>query len=254
MKFNKIFSIIILIIGLYSSNSLAECTGRLLGYKPCNELFNSTQPKKLFEELLNQSKLGNEAANFKLGMMYESGIFVNKDINKANYYYLKAANCNVVLAQYLVGLSYLNGYGFKKDLDSALYWFIRSANYGYAKSMYNASKIIKESADTSKYHLVIDYLEGASLKGNLKSLSLLSRIYFDGVIVKQDINKALHYLNLSAENGDVASMAVLAVFYIEGKFVDKNPRLGWKLMEKAASTGNKYAINYIELNGDGNDK
>ncbi|WP_064603650.1 tetratricopeptide repeat protein [Photobacterium sp. J15] len=254
MKISRLFLISVFIIGLYSNNSLAECTGRFLGYKPCNELFNSTQQNQLFEELLNQSTLGNETANFKLGMMFEFGIYVSKNIDKANYYYLKAANGNVVLAQFIVGLGYLNGYGLKKDLDAALFWFVRSANSGHAKSMYNAAKIIMESADVSKYYLVIDYLEGASVKGNLNSLALLSRIYFDGVIVNQDIHKALHYLNLSSEGGDVASMAVLAVFYIEGKFVDKNPRLGWKLMEKAASAGSIYAIEYIELNGGSNDK
>ncbi|GBC52681.2 kinase-like domain-containing protein [Rhizophagus irregularis DAOM 181602=DAOM 197198] len=62
-------------------------------------------------------------AQFKLGLCYEEGIGIEKDEAKAFYWYQKTAQQGVNNAQYKLGFFYKIGKGVKKDLEKSIYWF-----------------------------------------------------------------------------------------------------------------------------------
>lgn len=73
-----------------------------------------------------------------LGVCYAYGFFVEKDMEKAAYWFKNAANKGLSLAQFNLGNCYYHGYGMKKDRKLAYYWYKRADKQGLsiAKEMF----------------------------------------------------------------------------------------------------------------------
>ncbi|MGO9744271.1 MAG: toll/interleukin-1 receptor domain-containing protein [Roseiarcus sp.] len=72
---------------------------------------------------------------FDMGMAYEQGDGVEKDVVKAFDWYLRAARQGLPIAQIEVGLDYENGNGVEKDVAKALAWYRKAAEQGYEPAM-----------------------------------------------------------------------------------------------------------------------
>jgi TPR repeat protein len=73
---------------------------------------------------------GDAAAQYKLGVRYDSGQGVGQDGGEAAKWYRKAADQGCAPAQYNLGVCYANGQGVAKDLRAARDWFARAAAAG----------------------------------------------------------------------------------------------------------------------------
>lgn len=73
-----------------------------------------------------------------LGVCYAYGFFVEKDMEKAAYWFLKAARQGLDVAQFNLANCYYHGYGVKKDRKLAFYWYERADRQGLliAKEMF----------------------------------------------------------------------------------------------------------------------
>jgi TPR repeat protein len=69
-----------------------------------------------------------------LGMMYEEGDGVDKDVEKAVKLYRFAADQGHAMAQGSLGWMYINGNGVEEDLDEAAKWYRRSEQSRKAKN------------------------------------------------------------------------------------------------------------------------
>ncbi len=78
----------------------------------------------------------HSAAQFNLGVLYEHGEGVQKDLNAAVQWYEKAAQQNNVKAQYNLGYLLLEGFGVPKNPVAALQWLEKAAHQGYAPAEY----------------------------------------------------------------------------------------------------------------------
>lgn len=78
--------------------------------------------------LAAQNKL--PIANYNVGVFYEQGRTVDRDLAKAFGFFQEAAQAGVALAMQKVGLYYSNGAGTVKDPVAAAGWFARSAAAG----------------------------------------------------------------------------------------------------------------------------
>ncbi len=78
--------------------------------------------------LAAQNKL--PIANYNVGVFYEQGRTVDRDLTKAFGFFQEAAQAGVALAMQKVGLYYSNGAGTVKDPVAAAGWFARSAAAG----------------------------------------------------------------------------------------------------------------------------
>ena len=80
----------------------------------------------MFQELAEK---GNVMAQFYLGLSYDKGKGVPKDVRKAIEWYTKAAEQGHIIAQYNLALCYRYDY---KDARAAVEWYTKAAEQGYA--------------------------------------------------------------------------------------------------------------------------
>ena len=73
-----------------------------------------------------------------LGVCYANGFYVKKDMEKAAYWFQKAARQGLDVAQFNLANCYYHGYGVKKDRKQAFYWYERADRQGLliAKEMF----------------------------------------------------------------------------------------------------------------------
>ena len=62
--------------------------------------------------------------------MYENGIGVKQDYDKAIFWYTEAAKQGDTNAQNNLGLMYENGDGVEKNLEKAIYWYNKAIELG----------------------------------------------------------------------------------------------------------------------------
>ncbi len=89
------------------------------------------------ERLTTASDNGYAKASYYLGQIYENGIEVDKDYEKAMEYYLVAADSDFAPALNQIGYMYYNGLGVDVDFASAVYYQKLAALQGYAKAQVN---------------------------------------------------------------------------------------------------------------------
>ena len=65
-----------------------------------------------------------------LGVCYAYGFYVEKDVEKAAYWFQKAARQGLDVAQFNLANCYYQGAGMNKDRKLAFYWYRRADNQG----------------------------------------------------------------------------------------------------------------------------
>lgn len=113
-----------------------------------------------------------------LGVMYNNGDYVNKDLDKAFLYYKKAADLGNPDAKFNLGQMYFYGEGVKQDYGKSFYWYDASA-----KQDYDFAKI------------------------------QLATLYYKGYGVEKNIEKAISIINSMAEEGDPDAIYNIRLYY-----------------------------------------
>ena len=154
-------------------------------------------------EMLTECAVGGDPLScFMLGRIYFKGEFVNRDLSKAEKYLLMADKDSGYACYYL-GRLYLEEEIY--DLDKAVEWLEKAVNYDEIKAYasYSLAKILLED---NKYHdtqKAIKLLELSAEENNWASF-LLGRLYVFGTEdIEKDKEKAMEWLNRSADDGNV---------------------------------------------------
>ena len=151
---------------------------------------------------------GDPLSCFMLGRIYFKGEFVNRDLSKAEKYLLMADKDSGYACYYL-GRLYLEGE--KYDPDKAVEWLEKAVTYDdiSANASYSLAKILLED---NKYHdtqKAIKLLELSAEENNWASF-LLGRLYVFGTEdIEKDKEKAMEWLNRSADDGNVYAQTFL---------------------------------------------
>lgn len=108
---------------------------------------------------------GDAKAQSLLGMLYESGEGVTKDIAKAVSLYQKAAEQGYAEAQYNLGRCYEKGLGVESDLVEAIKMYLKAAEQGHkdAKMVLTRLSPINISGETPSIKVVISKGESFAL-------------------------------------------------------------------------------------------
>lgn len=83
---------------------------------------NKTISQEELEQLMCDAEQGDAKAQYNLAYCYEYGDGVVQDIDKAIYWYKKAAEQEFVPAQVSLGNIYYYGEGVEQDLQQAAEW------------------------------------------------------------------------------------------------------------------------------------
>ena len=163
--------------------------------------------EKGLEMLTECADSGDTLSCYKLGKIYFKGEIVYKDLNIAEKYLLKAAENKNEYALYSLGKLYLE----ENSLDKAVGYFEKALRYEEIKP-YAEYSLAKIMLDNNPYHdseKAVSLLESAAMENDWASF-LLGRLYLYGIDdIQKDKEKALEWLELSAEQGNEYAQNVI---------------------------------------------
>jgi hypothetical protein len=168
-----------------------------------------SEPSKPAEPKLTDQ--GDAAAQFNLGVKYNYGRGVPKDLEKAAAFYQKAADQGHADAQNNLAALYENGQGVPKDWSKA-------------------AELCKKAAD----------------QGNAAAQNHLGWLYRNGQGVPKDLGKAVELYQQAADHGNVRAQYNLGLLYEDGQGVPKDLGKAAELYQKAANQGYRPAIENLK--------
>lgn len=211
----------------------------LLGNKSNEEL------EKGYKYLEKSYKLGNVAASNLIGNMYLNGIYpLEKDVEKAREYYLKAADNNYAYAYNNLGRIEED----KNNLDGAFDYYLQSANLGESWACNKVAEayrigVVNKDMDKAYYYYT------RALENNYRTLcfyayyNLAKYFYMNGYDkYSKDLNKAIEYFNIASEAG-ILDASLELFFYYSNEYlssrdtIDKDMILKYK---KVIESHSKY--------------
>lgn len=111
------------------------------------DTYRSSQKQFNIEDKAEQ---GDAQAQFELGLQYEKGDGVNKDLKKAIYWYQKAADQGQAEAQNNLGVLYLKGEGVPQNSQQAMHWFKKASEQGLAIGQNNIGILYENGLGVKK--------------------------------------------------------------------------------------------------------
>lgn len=140
--------------------------------------------------------------------------FIRIDYKEALKYLKKGAQKGHSNSINLLGLFYEKGYGVKKDIQQAIAYYKQVANY----NTYAAFHLGRYYRDNKEYKKAIKYFEISSRSNKSNALVELGIIYESGLGVDKDINKAIKYYEKAYSNTkDKSASYNIALIYHYGK-------------------------------------
>ena len=113
------------------------------------------------QELRRLSEQGDLEAQYQLGLKYQKGNEVNRDLKEARKWWRKAAEKGHAKSQLILGSLYAQGYGVEKDIVEAEKWVRQAAEQGFAPAQYNlgviyanSEGVIKSYVEAYKWYLI----------------------------------------------------------------------------------------------------
>ncbi|GGI85973.1 tetratricopeptide repeat protein [Legionella impletisoli] len=128
----------------------------LMAFMSETEFSPSSSEKTPFERILGKAILGVPDAQFKLGQLYEHGIAVNQNYQKALEFYQLAAEQKDLRAEYNIGLMYLEGKGVERNYQEAESWLKDAAFKGNTMAQYALARIKEQGFHDETGKIVIE--------------------------------------------------------------------------------------------------
>jgi TPR repeat protein len=173
-------------------------------------------------------------AQITMTILYENGMGVLKDIEKAIDWYTKCAELGLVEAQFLLGELYCN----KNDKKLAAKWIKKAAKQGHAKAQYKLSYIYNYGRGVRKDDKqAIKWCRKAAEQGYASAQLELGHQYSYGVSLSKDLLKAADWYTKAAKQGSASSQLSLAELYEGGWGVEQDYPRAYSLFNAAAING-----------------
>lgn len=198
-----------------------------------------------FNQLKKEAEGGNINAQITLAELYFNGIFVSENIDKAEYWLLKAVKSGNALAQADLAYLYLEQY---KDKEAKI-WLEKSAKQGNIDATYNLALLLYEEEKENKdFAQIINLLERVA--NNKETVYVGEVEYLLAWILlteKEALNVSLGkvYLESAVAKGNAPAEYLMGELYEEGEIYPKNMEKAKELYVKAASKQLPEAIDKI---------
>jgi hypothetical protein len=112
--------------------------------------FNERNYEKALDIWAEMANQGDSASVNALGMMYQSGKGVARDVGAAARLYKKAAQAGLPAAQNNLAVLYEGGEGVPQDLVKAVDLYRRAAAQGYVWAQYNLGRLHASGSGVNK--------------------------------------------------------------------------------------------------------
>jgi len=154
------------------------------------------------DDLRAKAEQGDPAAQFQLGMAYDSGVRVAKNQGEAALWYRKAAEQNYAPAQSSLGSLYQFGVGVQQSDTEAIRWYQKAVDQGFPTAFSNLGYMYDMGLGVpqDKARAATLYRSAAE-KGCLEGMLNLGMSYWRGEGVQKDLIQAHMWLDLARSYG-----------------------------------------------------
>ncbi|MBO4414427.1 MAG: SEL1-like repeat protein [Lachnospiraceae bacterium] len=196
---------------------------------------------------------------YLLGKMYDEGIIIEQDQEKALYWFDKAISVtgvntgygfamiaedrvNDLLEMFIdrVDADMLYRYGMS---ESIVRYLEKAADMGHPEAAYELGELY-EFGKRLVYidlHKAFEYYKKAFNRGCAKAGERLAYFYENGIECEADHEKAFELYSLHMAEGSLFSKVRLGVMYEEGKGVTRDRKKAFRMYTEAADAGSKEA-------------
>jgi uncharacterized protein len=143
-------------------------------------------------------------------------------------------------AQNSFGCMCKEGKGVAQDCRKAIDYWLMSHAQGNSWAQSNLAEAFADWVDNRDLEKALQFSRLGADQGHPKSLHDLGRFYYSGIGVKQDIKQAMEWYHKAMNAGSVTAMCVLGQMYlVDGKWQDVDK--AFELFLKAAEHGHEDA-------------
>lgn len=187
---------------------------------------------------------GDAVAMTLVGVLYQDGTGVKKDLPEASRWFRLAAERGNREAQFALAMLLLQAQGIPEDRPAAIALLEKAAANGHAGAMYNLGIVTLESAPAPPdYPRAVNFFERAAGLGDADANYALGLLYREGRGAAVDPQKALRYLAEAAASHHIPGTVEYAIALFNGTGVDKDEAAAARLFLKAAYANNPVAQN-----------
>lgn len=164
------------------------------------------------QALLKRAMTDDVRAQHDLAALYSTGKSdVTLDYTKAAFWFREAARGGLANARYNLGVLYQQGLGVEKDMDMALAWYRTAALLDHPEARYNLGIAAAEGIGMA-YNpaMAAGYFEAAARGGVIDAAYNLGNILENGLIDQPRIYEAMFWYALAAAGGHEAAKKDLA--------------------------------------------
>ncbi|GEM_PF-3311510 len=187
------------------------------------------------EWLTQFAEQGDALSQYNLAVLYENGMGVRQDKNKAFELYSLAAEQGLIIAFNNLGTMYQQGEGTSQDYTQAIKWYKKGVKYNNANAQKNLASAYRNGTGVTRdYNKAIELLELAANQGIREAQYDLGVMYQKGQGVSVDYHQAFKWFKAASDQGFGPAMHNLGVYYQRGLGVSQDYARGTRLIQQAA--------------------
>ncbi len=180
---------------------------------------------------------------YHIGMMYLNGLGTQIDNHKAAEYLEKSAESGNQYAKRLLALEYISGKNFEQDIEKGISLLTECADSGDAFSCYKLGnlylkdEIVMQDLDKAERYLLF-------AEDNEFTQYALGKLYLQKE--KYDIEKAVSYFEKSADKNMQVSYQLGRLYFFGADGLEKDKEKAMRFLNLSAEQGNEYAQNILD--------
>ncbi len=202
---------------------------------------------------------GYSQAQQELGLIYEAGTLVVKNIREAVRLYSAAAAQNNAFAMKCLGVLYLtdeNSTNAQKEDAVAL--LNRAAEFELPEAQTVLAQMYRQGIAVKKdMAKALGLYERAAKNGHTDAMLVLALIYEQGTGVKKSSSDSAKWYKMAADRGNASALFRLGVMSYRGEGVKEDHAEAFRYFKQAAERGQTtawYNVAWLSLTGDGTPK
>ena len=197
---------------------------------------------------------GYAQAQWELGLLYETGEQVEKDVGRAIGLYSKAAAQDDAFAMKFLAVLYLNGNN-PAYRETAFELLKRADRANLPEAQLLLAQLYQKGISVKKdSQKAVQWYKKAAQNGSSEAMNILGWRFENGEGVPKSAAEAVKCYKAAAERGERNALFRLGVLHYTGKHVAANHALAFEYFKKAAEFGDVtawYNVAWLNKTGDG---
>ncbi len=159
--------------------------------------------------LSNKALAGDTQAQLQLGIAFQFGQGMDKNLEEAMHWYHVAADRADPVAQTNLGYLYETGAAGSGNEGEAAKWYLRAAVSGFVRAQFNLGVLylrgagVERSADEAAH-----WIGEAADAGCPKAVAAMGYLYANGLGVPRDVRKAQELIRKAAKKNDLTRCGI----------------------------------------------